>query len=218
VSLGGLLIRFLLGFAGSLAGLSLVVGFAISPARPEAHVLGAVAEGGRPIEALANHVASVLADKRVRVRCWSTSQWPRLTRRESVHADGKLNSATLGFADIGGTRINLSPTVCDGLADLVDRNVRPKDEVGRLRLAAALVTLTHEPQHSKGVAAEAVAECNAIQLAPLTARTLGVPRHYAAMLVQTYWRHYGNALPGYRSPECRKGGALDLHRPESVWP
>jgi hypothetical protein len=217
VSSGGFLVRFLLGLAGSVAGLSLVLGCVISSPRPRLHVLGAVVERGTPIEARATHVARLLAKKRVDLRCWSRSQWPRLTRRESVYANGKLNSATLGFADIGGTHINLSPTVCNGLVDLVD-NVRPSDDIGRLRLAASLVTLAHEPQHSTGIATEAVAECNAIQLAPLTARMLGVPHAYAESLVRTYWRHYGSALPEYRSPDCRRGGALDLGRADSIWP
>jgi hypothetical protein len=218
VTRGGYLIRFLLGFSGSLAFLLLVLGWVISSRQPEAHVLGAVAEGGTPIEVRANHVVSVLAGKRVDLRCWSRSQWPRLTQHESLEANGKLNSATLGFADIGGVRIDLSPAVCEGLADLADRNERPSGDTGRLRLATALVTLTHEPQHSKGVAAEAVAECRGIQLAPLAARRLGVPRGYAAVLVRTYWRHHINALPEYVSPECRRGGALDLHRADSIWP
>jgi hypothetical protein len=37
-------------------------------------------------------------------------------------------------------------------------------------------------------------------------------------LVRTYWRHYAQALPEYRSPECRKAGVLDVHRAGSIWP
>jgi hypothetical protein len=163
-------------------------------------------------------IASKLAGKPVEVRCWSSSDWPRLMREESTYTHGKLGSATLGFAGIGGKRINLAPAICDGLVDLADRGARPVDESTQLRLASALVTLAHEPQHSKGIAAEAVAECNAIELAPEAAAELGVSREYAASLVQTYWRHYGDELPQYQSSGCRKGGALDLHRADSIWP
>ena len=85
-------------------------------------------------------------------------------------------------------------------------------------LASAVVTLSHEPQHSISIATESVAECNAIQLAEATAIKLGASPAYATELVRTYWRHYGEELPAYRSAECRKGGKLDLGRADSIWP
>jgi hypothetical protein len=228
VSSAGFLIRFLLGLSGSVAVLSVAVGLVLSSPRTEAHVLGAAVERGAPIsvgrsiesrgEPRFGQVASALAGKHVHVRCWSRSAWPRLMRNESAYTRARLNSATLGLADIGGARINLSPAVCGALVELVDQKSQPLNELGQLRLAAALVTLAHEPQHSKGIANEAVAECNAIQLAPATARELGLSRRYAASLVRAYWRHYGDELPEYRSTECRKGGALDLYRADSIWP
>jgi hypothetical protein len=108
--------------------------------------------------------------------------------------------------------------VCDGLVDLAHKRARPTDDVGQLILAAAVVTLSHEPQHSIGIADESVAECNAIQVANGTAIKLGASPAYAAALVRTYWRHYGEELPAYRSSECRKGGKLDLRRAGSIWP
>jgi hypothetical protein len=36
--------------------------------------------------------------------------------------------------------------------------------------------------------------------------------------VRTYWRHYAEELPAYRSAECRQGGKLDLGRADSIWP
>jgi hypothetical protein len=96
--------------------------------------------------------------------------------------------------------------------------MRPADEAGQLFLARAVVTLSHEPQHSKGIAEEFVAECNAIQLANGTAIKLGASTAYAAALVRTYWRHYAEELPAYRSAECRQGGKLDFGRADSIWP
>jgi len=85
-------------------------------------------------------------------------------------------------------------------------------------LAAAIVTLSHEPQHSKGIAEQFVAECSAIQLANTTAIRLGASAAYAASLVHTYWRHYREELPAYRSADCHKGANLDLRRADSIWP
>ena len=162
-------------------------------------------------------VASQLAGKQVEVRCWSTSDWTRLMREEQSYTHGKLNSETLGFAGIGGSRVNLGPTVCSGLVGLAYEQARPTDDAGQLLLAAAIVTLSHEPQHSKGIAEESIAECNAIQLANRTAIRLGASAAYAASLVRAYWRHYDEELPTYRTADCRQGGTLDLGHPDSIW-
>jgi hypothetical protein len=163
-------------------------------------------------------IAGALAGKQLEVRCWSEADWRRLMREERSYTHGKLGPETLGFAGIGGARANLGPEVCGGLVDLAYERARPADEAGRLMLAAAVVTLSHEPQHSKGISRESVAECNAIQLANETAIKLGADPAYAAALVRTYWRHYAEELPAYRSPQCRQGGTLDLGRPTSIWP
>jgi hypothetical protein len=112
-------------------------------------------------------------------------------------------------------RVNLAPDVCDGLVDLVYHHVRPASDAARFPLAAAVVTLAHEPQHSKGVAVEAQAECYAIQLAASTAEPLGVGPQYAQGLARLY---YDRELPAYRSPQCRDGGPYDLRRGTSTWP
>jgi hypothetical protein len=174
--------------------------------------------GQSRVEPRFGRVASGLAGKQLEVRCWSGADRHRLIREESSYTHGKLGANTLGFAGIGGTRTNLGPSVCDGLVDLAYRRARPTDEAGQLMLATAVVTLSHEPQHSEGIAEESVAECNAIQLANGTAIKLGASPAYAAELVRTYWRHYGEELPAYRSSECRRGGELDLGRADSIWP
>jgi len=170
------------------------------------------------IEPRFGRIASRLAGKPIEVRCWSIGDWARLMREERSYTHGKLGPATLGFAGISGSRVNLGPTVCDGLVDLAYDHARPVDDAGQLMLAAAIVTLSHEPEHSKGIAEEFVAECDAIQLANTTAIRLGASAAYAASLVHAYWRHYGEELPAYRSADCRKGGALDLGNADSIWP
>jgi hypothetical protein len=180
-------------------------------------VIGGVSAQSR-LEPRFGRIASSLAGKQVEVRCWSTADWMHLIREERTYTHGQLGSDTLAFAGIGGNRVNLGPDVCSTLVSLAYRGTRPSDEAGRFLAASAVVTLSHEPQHSKGIAAEATAECNAIQLAHRTAMRLGASRAYAESLVRTYWRHYAEELPAYRSPECRKGAALDLGYADSIWP
>jgi hypothetical protein len=167
------------------------------------------------IEPRFGQIASALAGKDVEARCWSRRDWGQLMREESTFTGGQLGAGTLGFAGINGNRLNLAPEVCAGLVDLAYHGARRVDDYA---LATAVVTLSHEAQHSKGIAREAEAECYAIQVAQRTATQLGAGRKYAASLVQTYWRHYADELPAYRSPDCRRGGSLDLGLADSIWP
>ena len=173
--------------------------------------------GASRVEPRFGRIASALAGKDVEVRCWSEQDWDRLMREERTYTRGQLGSDTLGFAGIHGSRVNLAPDVCASLVGLAYDDARPRDEASMLLIAAAVVTLSHEPQHSKGIVDEAVAECNAIQYANRTAVKLGVERAYANALVRTYWRHYDEELGHYRSNECRHGGGLDLGLPASIW-
>jgi hypothetical protein len=170
------------------------------------------------IEPRFGRVASRLAGKPVQVRCWSRDDWARLLREEKAYTKHRIDEDTLGFAGIEGTRVNLAPGVCDALVALAYDGARPSSVSARVSLAAAVVTLAHEPQHSKGVAIEAQAECYAIQLAAVTAQRLGVDATYAQGLGTLYWQHYDQELPAYGSPECRDGGGYDLHPASSTWP
>jgi hypothetical protein len=174
--------------------------------------------GGSRVEPRFGRVASPLAGKGVEARCWSMPDWRHLMREERSFTGGRLGPDTLGFADINGNRVNLAPDVCQALVDLAYNHVQPENEAGRLMLGVAVVTLSHEAQHSKGVAREAEAECNAIQVAHRTAMKLGATESYAASLVRAYWSHYDEELKAYRSPDCRDGGALDLGYADSIWP
>jgi hypothetical protein len=170
------------------------------------------------IEPRFGKVASWLAGKDVEVRCWSRGDWIRLLREEKAYTKHHIDEETLGFAGIDGNRVNLAPDVCAGLVDLAYRHADPSPDEAWFPFAAAVVTLAHEPQHSKGVAVEAQAECYAIQLAAATARRLGVGLEAAARLARLYWEHYGEELPAYRSPQCRNGGMYDLDKTSSSWP
>jgi hypothetical protein len=170
------------------------------------------------IEPRFGRVASWLAGKPVEVRCWSPADWIRLLREEKAYTKHRIDENTLGFAGIDGRRANFAPDICDALVDLTYHRSRPSGALARFPLAAAVVTLAHEPQHSKGVAVEAQAECYAIQAAAATAQRLGVDGAYARSLAALYWNHYGEELPVYRSRECGDGGAYDLHPRSSDWP
>jgi len=165
-----------------------------------------------------SRIASELAGKNVDVRCWSSVDWTRLLREENAYTLHHIDSGTLGFAGINGTRDNLSPQVCDGLDELAYERAMPTAPGAKALLASAIVTLAHEPQHSKGIAVEAQAECDAIQLMKATAVKLGATPSYAAALQRMYWAHYDRELPAYRSPECRNGGEYDLFPRRDAFP
>jgi len=165
-----------------------------------------------------SRIASELAGRDVEVRCWSRVDWTRLLREENAYTLHHIDGDTLGFAGIQGTRDNLSPEVCDGLGQLAYDHRLPTAPSAKLLLASAIVTLSHEPQHSKGIVVEAQAECYAIQLMRESAIKLGATPHNAVALQRMYWQHYDQELPAYRSPECRNGGAYDLHPTQTVFP
>jgi hypothetical protein len=165
-----------------------------------------------------SRIASDLVGKDVEVRCWSRVDWTRLLREEKAYTMHHIDDETLGFAGIGGVRDNLAPEVCDSLAQLAYGKWMPTASTARLLLASAIVTLAHEPQHSKGIAVEARAECYAIQLMKDTAVKLGATPAYAASLQRAYWARYDEEMPAYRSPECGNGGRYDLRPDESNFP
>lgn len=163
-------------------------------------------------------IASDLAGKDVEVRCWSRVDWTKLMREEKAYTLHHIDEGTLGFAGVGGSRANLSPEICDALGELMYHHWMPQNATAKLMLATAVVTLSHEPQHSKGIAIEAQAECYAIQLMRDTAIKLGATPSYAAELQASYWARYPQELPTYRSSECRNGGAYDLDRNSNAFP
>lgn len=86
----------------------------------------------------------------------------------------------------------------------------------------ALWTLAHESIHLSGEADEPTADCRGLQWLQATATKLGAgPRAAKAMAVYAadwYARSWASAKPEYYSPECRDGGALDLHPELAAWP
>lgn len=113
----------------------------------------------------------------------------------------------------------LSPETCAAL-----RNIDRVDFacIGRgnctykqFKPAWAIHTLAHESFHLRGFAAEAQAECYALQNTAFVAERLGLDAALAQRIQSwVYVRGYPNEPDDYRSEECRDGGRLDL-RPQS---
>ena len=88
-----------------------------------------------------------------------------------------------------------------------------------IQLAWATSALAHESFHLRGVRDEAAAECYGLQATALAAERLGAPPAYAERLgTYTFWNVRPPVDYGYFSPECRDGGALDLHPSSDAWP
>jgi hypothetical protein len=65
---------------------------------------------------------------------------------------------------------------------------------------------------------ESAAECAAVQRDARTARLLGAPGDQALALAVSNWRTVYPRMPdGYRSSNCRPGGAMDEHLPDAPW-
>ena len=93
-----------------------------------------------------------------------------------------------------------------------DRHRPSRDQV------IAVHVLTHEAMHLSGRLGEAAAECAAVQRDAETARLLGSPAADATGLAVSYWRDLYPLMPdGYRSPECRAGGAMDERLADAPW-
>lgn len=86
----------------------------------------------------------------------------------------------------------------------------------------AVWTLAHEAVHLSGQRDEAVADCSSLQLLERTASRLGAgPAAAKALAVYAadwYAKVWPASKPGYYSPECRDGGALDLNLQSPAWP
>jgi hypothetical protein len=151
--------------------------------------------------------ASVLAGARVAVRCQSlggafVDAGPELGYVR-WRADGTPEPWTLIKRD-----------QCRHLAAYArsDKRRPSRDQV------VAVHVLTHEAMHLSGRLGEAAAECAAVQRDAHTARLLGAGDAAAAELAATYWHGIYPLMPdGYRSPDCRAGGALDERLADAPW-
>jgi hypothetical protein len=155
----------------------------------------------------------------VSVSCDSPGDWAKSIDRQPGY---ELE----GYVLNGQSIIHLSPTTCAALARLVSHPARlgcaastvrhPLCPPGLESEAIAVVSLAHEEQHVDGISDEAKAQCYALQRADIVGRRLGLPARVAAR-VASFTKQSITQPPEYRSSECRRGGALDLHLPAG-WP
>jgi hypothetical protein len=161
-------------------------------------------------------VASTIVGHKVAVRC------PNFFKK-LVNVSGE--AGTVKFDENGrpADYTDLAPEACDALRNVgnVDLSCLDTWTCGekQWKVAWALHTLAHESFHMRGFAAEAQAECYAMQTTASVAVSLGIPKGRAAQLQRWVWsRGYRNEPDEYMTTECHNGGPYDLHRWSPVWP
>lgn len=150
--------------------------------------------------------ASAIAGKPVVVRCDT-----------DYLATGHTHDAS-GVAIVGGTRALLEPDVCHALLRLAaDGKV-----LSRERTSRALVVLAHEAWHLRGVRNESTTECYALQSGVAVGARFGLSeeqaREFMRYRLALNAADYRNAPAYVVGPECRDGGALDLHPRSRAFP
>lgn len=147
-----------------------------------------------------DHVASALAGRRAIVNCWSRTDWTRLQVWNAAHHHVSLIDAD-GITFIATRRIELSPTMCQILAQAIARTAQQP-----LFTAWAVTVLAHEAAHASGIVAENRAECRAIVTEPRAAQLLGISRPLSERLQHIYrGTLYPTNPPRYRTPPCAAG-------------
>ena len=156
-------------------------------------------------EARYSEEASLIAEKRVTIRCDESGDYVGVVQ----HADG--------VAAVGGDLAYLTPRICHDLYLLAY-----EDDVRSSRTARALAVLAHEAWHLRGERDEGVTECYALQSGVALGMRLGLSEDRARSLMRLALDE--NALRTGASfeyrvpPECRDGGRLDLDPDGSRFP
>jgi hypothetical protein len=155
------------------------------------------------------------------VRCWSVADW---RKREEEWGNwrgrplGEWGAYTNTGPD-GGTRIQLSPSICGMLDRLAFQDIPADQDPWPDALAFSVGALAHEAQHARGISDETKAECYGMQSIVSTAEALGRSGAEGRYLASLYWRTtYLKRDEKYRSDDCRDGGPYDLRPETHVWP
>jgi hypothetical protein len=175
---------------------------------------GGVVSSSR-IEPRLSAAASVVAHRKVTVRCWSEADWLRIKRVAAVEGAGAVVTDLAGLADPTAETIDLSPESCRDLVAVVYLG-----EHTGAHAAFGVTLLAHEATHLREDApSEAQTECYAMQRVVEAAPKLGLSDVEARRLARTYWAAiYPEVLPDYYTVDCRDGGPLDLHSNDPRWP
>ena len=178
--------------------------------------IGGESEESR-VEPRFSRIGGELARKKVEVRCWSESEWPRVVGEWGAY----IGTNDIGaFAQPDTDRASLSPETCRALVDLAYGHERPEHGDALDEIAYAVGILAHESEHLLSpVATEAETECYGMQEIRRVARRLGADSAFANKLAMRYWFELYPSEPAeYRSVNCVDGGSLDAHPESRVWP
>jgi hypothetical protein len=166
-----------------------------------------------------SHVVAVLAGRGAVAYCWSSADWEQ--RRDPWHQRTPRWSGPWG-AYVSAKPIltvNLAPNECTMLNRVVSSRRRVWREEHPAALAWSVHVLAHESVHVAGHYDEVKAECWGMQLTAKAAMELGRTAKEGRYLADLAWKRWYRRTPAaYRSPACRDGGPLDLHRKSRVWP
>jgi hypothetical protein len=159
------------------------------------------------LESRLSHDASTLLGIKVKVVC------------QTLTGSAIDMGSELGFVKWGADGAPEHSTLikhdqCNDLEAYLDGN---KQHPSGAQMIAVHV-LTHESMHMSGITNEAEAECDATQNDSRMAQIMGAPPEAARALALRYWATvYPYMRDGYRTSDCRAGGALDLHLPDPPW-
>lgn len=170
-------------------------------------VLGVLEYRAQRAEIMFGQIASDIAHRDVSVRC-----------------EGLLGSVTnvsnhLGYVKFDATGNPSDTTHLTRDACRWIKEYRDSDHSVSLNRALGVHTLAHESVHLQGVIDESRTECYGLQQMPRVAEALGAsPAQARSLALFAYRTIYPNLPSGYRSSECRPGGALDLSKDAPAWP
>jgi hypothetical protein len=154
-----------------------------------------------------NAVASVLVGAPVTVHCQSLG-------KELVDVGPELGFVRYGANGVPEHSTLIKREACNDLRRYLGSDHHHPSAAEVL----AVHVLTHESMHMAGSTDEDRAECFAVQRDAETARLMGASPADAVRLARTYWLTVYPRMPeGYRSAECRPGGALDRVSPDAPW-
>jgi hypothetical protein len=159
------------------------------------------------LETRLSHAASTLIGLRVEVHCQTLSG-------SSFDMGRELGYVKWGPDGVPEHKTLIKHDQCNDLDAYLNSGKRRPSAAQIL----AVHVLTHESMHMSGTTNEAETECHAMQHDAEFARLLGASPTVARALAVAYW---GTVYPymsdGYRSADCRPGGALDLQLADAPW-
>jgi hypothetical protein len=163
-------------------------------------------------------VASKIAGRDLRARCWSADDWAR-ANREFTFIYPAEDYWAIGRAEPGGI-VHFDGRMCRTLRRFFGSSWTPSRNIDRAELAEALVVLAHEAEHERdSTNSEAEVECYAIQHVRGLVRNEGRSKSFEDDIAAWAWElSYPRGDPVYATERCRNGGPLDLRPASNVWP